>query len=62
LLNKIPLLGGLFESNAKSTDRTELVMLITPRVIASLDSWDAVISDFREGLRFMSLDDVDQAQ
>ena len=62
LFNKIPLLGGLFESNAKSTDRTELIMLITPRVIASLDSWDAVISDFREGLRFMSMDDVDQAQ
>jgi general secretion pathway protein D len=62
LLNKIPLLGGLFESNAKSTDRTELIMLITPRVIASLDNWDAVISDFREGLRFMSMDDVDQAQ
>jgi general secretion pathway protein D len=62
LLNKIPLLGGLFESNAKSTDRTELIMLITPRVIASLDNWDAVMSDFREGLRFMSMDDVDQAQ
>jgi general secretion pathway protein D len=62
LLNRIPLLGGLFESNSKSTDRTELIMLITPRVIATLDNWDAVMSDFQEGLRSMNMDDSAQAQ
>lgn len=55
LVNKIPILGGLFESNAKSNDRTELIMLITPRVIDTLDNWDSVISDFQEGLRFMNM-------
>ena len=60
LVNKIPVLGGLFESNSKSNDRTELIMLITPRVIDTLDNWDSVISDFQEGLRFMNMQTSDQ--
>lgn len=54
-LSKIPFLGGLFKSTGKSTSRTELIMLITPRVIESLESWESVITDFRDGLREASL-------
>jgi len=35
ILNKIPIIGGLFGSKNKSTDRTELIVLITPTVIAN---------------------------
>jgi general secretion pathway protein D len=54
-LSKIPFLGGLFKSSGKSTSRTELIMLITPRVIESLESWESVITDFRDGLLESSL-------
>jgi len=40
LLDKIPLLGNLFKFSSISNDRTELVILITPRVISN--SRDAV--------------------
>ncbi|MFK5855708.1 MAG: type II secretion system protein GspD, partial [Bacteroidota bacterium] len=33
ILNKIPLIGNLFGSKSKSSDRTELIVLLTPTVI-----------------------------
>ncbi|MCF6318801.1 MAG: type II secretion system secretin GspD [Proteobacteria bacterium] len=33
ILNKIPLLGGLFGSRSKTNDRTELILLLTPTVV-----------------------------
>jgi general secretion pathway protein D len=39
---EIPLLGWFFESKTSSTEKTELVVLITPRVINSPDDWDTI--------------------
>lgn len=49
---KIPILGNLFKAKSNSTDRTELVMLITPSVVEDLSGWEPLMNDFRRGLRF----------
>lgn len=36
-LSRVPVLRNLFGNNSQSTSRTELIVLITPRVIASVD-------------------------
>ena len=55
-IQKIPLLGELFKSTSDNTDRTELVMMITPRVIENLSEWDDVITDFRQGMSFLKFE------
>jgi pilus assembly protein CpaC len=37
LLSKLPIIGALFKSKADSTERTELMVLITPRLVQPLD-------------------------
>ena len=49
-LSKIPLLGNLFKSKSKSSDRTELAMLVTARVVEDAAAWDAIVKGFKEGL------------
>lgn len=46
-LSKIPGIGYLFRSDAKSNERTELVVLITPRVIDDPRQWN----DIRIGMQ-----------
>ena len=55
-ISRIPLLGALFKSASDSSDRTELVMLITPRVIQDLSEWSQVMDSFRAGLRYIELE------
>ena len=54
-LSNIPLLGNLFKSKSQGSDRTELVMLITPRVLDDLDQWESVSADFRGALRYLEV-------
>ena len=54
-LASIPLLGNLFKSKSDGTDRTELIMLITPQVQDSVDRWDTVKDDFQRGLKFLQM-------
>jgi general secretion pathway protein D len=56
LLSKVPLLGGLFKAASTSSDRTELIMLVTPKVIEDLSGWDAVLQDFGQALLFLESD------
>jgi pilus assembly protein CpaC len=37
ILSKIPILGALFKAKANRTERTELMVLITPRLVRPLD-------------------------
>ena len=51
----VPILGFLFGETAKKADRTELVVVITPRVIASDQDAQSASDDFRKkvkGLQF----------
>jgi general secretion pathway protein D len=50
-LSRIPLLGELFGSNNKNNRRTELIVLITPRVIRSQEESDEMMDQLREELR-----------
>ena len=53
----LPYLGYLFGKKRDSTIKTELIILLTPRVIVSLDDVDAVSREFRtkvgEAIRFV---------
>lgn len=54
-LSKIPVLGNLFKSKTKQSDRTELIMLVTPKVIKNVSDWDVLIDDFESGLRSIDI-------
>lgn len=47
LLDRIPILGGLFGKQELSDNRTEIIMFITPRVIANELDYESVINDLR---------------
>jgi general secretion pathway protein D len=49
-LGSIPLLGHLFRSDSESTDKTELVVLVTPKIISSVDEWQRIQKSFIKGL------------
>ncbi len=46
-LSKIPIIRYLFGKEKKSVSKTELIILITPYVIVSLDDVDAVTEEFK---------------
>lgn len=50
LLAKIPLIGGLFGTQSWNDNRTELIILITPRVLASTLETAAITKEYRERL------------
>jgi len=49
-LSKIPYLGNLFGSTRESVDRTELVVLLTPRVVQQKKDISAVTHEFKRKL------------
>ena len=49
-LSKIPYLGNLFGSTRESVDRTELVVLLTPRVVQQKKDINAVTHEFKRKL------------
>lgn len=50
VLGDIPLIGNLFKSDSRSTSRTELVVLITPRIISNTSDIDDVKKLFLDEL------------
>jgi len=50
IIHKIPVLGSLFKSSADSTERTELLIIITPRVIRNMDQARKVTDEYRKRL------------
>lgn len=54
LLGDIPLLGALFGTTTRNTGRTELIILITPRVVRDVPSHVAATEDVR--MRFKHAD------
>ncbi len=51
LLMDIPVLGGLFGYSTDSTERTELIVLLTPRVVSTIDEAGVVTEEFRKKLK-----------
>ena len=54
-ISSLPLLGWLFKSEGDSGTRTELVMLITARILDDLQQWEELESRFSDGLRYLDL-------
>ena len=55
VLSSIPLLGGLFGSQSRSDVRTELLVIITPRVLRSDEDARAVSRELRDRMKGLSL-------
>jgi general secretion pathway protein D len=54
LLSKIPVIGGLFGTQTYTKRKTELLIMLTPHVIADIYQSNAVTQEFKEkveGLR-----------
>lgn len=51
VLHKIPVLGALFGSTAETMDRTELIVLITPRVVRDSQEADQATEEIRRKMR-----------
>lgn len=54
-LSSIPLLGKLFDSTSDNKDKTELVVLVTPRIIESTDEWAEIKAKFSVNLTNLTL-------
>jgi general secretion pathway protein D len=50
-LSQIPIIGGLFGRQEKTTDKIELVILLKPRVIRGVDDARAVTDELRKKIR-----------
>ena len=50
-LSSVPVVGGLFGSQTWQSDRTELVLLITPRILASVEDTRGVVDELRKRLK-----------
>lgn len=47
LLSELPLVGEAFKGKSKTSTKTELVMLVTPKVLESNEEWQKLLSDFQ---------------
>ena len=54
-LSRIPIAGLAFRSDSKKREKTELILLITPRIIDSLDQWDEVKSSVESALDYIAV-------
>src|SRR5579884_1103806 len=51
VLSEIPGIGPLFRTTARSRDRTELIVLLSPRVVRGIDDARAMTDDLRSRIR-----------
>lgn len=56
-LGDLPLIGGLFRSQKDSVTKTELVILITPRVIDQPEQWQQIRNKLNTGLQNLKISD-----
>lgn len=50
-LSSIPVLGGVFGSQTWNSSRSELVMLVTPRVMSTVEETRGVVDELRGKLK-----------
>ncbi|MFT3813730.1 MAG: type II secretion system secretin GspD [Acidovorax sp.] len=55
-LRSIPLLGALFSTNNNSSDRTELMVVMTPRVLENDDDLRQASAEMRQRMKTLSLE------
>jgi general secretion pathway protein D len=47
-LSRIPVLGFLFGRDTSASEKSELILMITPRVVRGLQEMDAISEEFEE--------------
>jgi len=47
------LIGELFRSDSRKKEKTELVLLITPKIVDSADQADSVIAALKAGYEYL---------
>ena len=50
VLGDIPILGHLFRTDSESKSKTELVILVTPKIVTNVNDWTRVQDSFLKGL------------
>ncbi|MCC2614813.1 hypothetical protein LJ739_00995 [Aestuariibacter halophilus] len=55
-LRDIPLFGNLFGATTQSKVKTELVIMVTPRVISRSDQWDGLMRTFKDTVSSIRID------
>ncbi len=58
ILSKVPLLGNLFKADTDIADRTELVILVTPKVVEDTSGWKPLMEEFRKQMKLMELSTI----
>lgn len=58
--SSIPIFGRLFDGTDNNTNKTELVVLVTPRIVDSTSEWESVYSQFKQGMSELKLSDVEE--
>jgi general secretion pathway protein D len=54
-LGSLPLVGSLFSSDTRRREKTELVILITPRIIDDMSEWRDVMNGLSKSMQLLSL-------
>jgi len=54
-IKSIPLIGALFESEAKTKTKTELVIMVTPKIIEQSSQWQGILNRFQNVLENIHL-------
>jgi general secretion pathway protein D len=60
--SSIPLFGRLFNGTDNNTNKTELVVLVTPRIVDSTAEWENVYNQFKQGLSELKLVDKNMSE
>jgi general secretion pathway protein D len=60
-VSRLPLIGAAFRSDSKKKEKTELLLLLTPRVVESPDEWPAVRASIEKALQYLDLGNLGQA-
>jgi len=53
-VSRLPGVGALFRSDGQKNEKTELVLLITPRIIDSPDEWDSIRGGLERALKYLA--------
>jgi general secretion pathway protein D len=55
VLRDLPIIGALFGTTTNSQSKTELVIMVTPKVITRSDEWEQIKSQLQQGLHHLTL-------
>lgn len=55
-LGRLPVLGSLFSTKSRDNSKTELVIMVTPRVVSRSDEWNEIKQKLNTAMEFISVD------